>query len=121
MSSSAVRSGISTGSPSLYLAPVDVRAIMPARGERKLTEFFGRWTAKEAYTKALGRGLSTPLESFDLPSPVDGVAWFTAGGRGWTLLAIRALARLHGGGRRLRAAASDCTPPSGWAMASSPH
>ena len=69
----------------LYLAPADVRAVMPARGERKLTEFFGRWTAKEAYTKALGTGLSTPFESFGLPTPADGVAWFTAGGRGWTL------------------------------------
>lgn len=69
----------------LYLAPVDVRAVVPARGERKLTEFFGRWTAKEAYTKALGTGLSKPLESFSLPSPADGVAWFKAGGCGWTL------------------------------------
>jgi 4'-phosphopantetheinyl transferase len=69
----------------LYLAPVDVRAVVPARGDRKLTEFFGRWTAKEAYTKALGTGLSTPFESFGLPSPADDVTWFTAGGCDWTL------------------------------------
>ncbi len=69
----------------LYLAPVDVHAVMPARGERKLTEFFGRWTAKEAYTKAVGTGLSTPFESFGLPSPAEGVAWFAAGGCCWTL------------------------------------
>jgi phosphopantetheinyl transferase len=92
----------------LYLAPDDARAVMPVRGERKLTEFFGRWTAKEAYTKALGTGLSTPLESFDLPIRPNGVTWFTAGGSGWTLWQFEPwhgyTASVVAAGRRLPAA-----------------
>ena len=104
----------------LYLAPVDVRAVMPARGERKLTEFFGRWTAKEAYTKALGTGL---VEAVRELRPA-----FPGGRRGVVhsrrlrldALAVRALAGVHGVGRRLRVPASHCAAPPGgrWRLAS---
>src|SRR5205807_1041450 len=49
---------------SLYFAPREAGTIARLRDGRKLDAFFDCWTSKEAYLKALGTGLTTPLESF---------------------------------------------------------
>src|SRR5207237_5593023 len=49
-----------------YYSPAEVaafRALPPSERERA---FFACWTRKEAYLKALGRGLTVPLEGFEV-------------------------------------------------------
>lgn len=50
-----------------YFHPNEVAAIESAAGENgQLLAFFRLWTLKEAVVKALGLGLSIPLDSFEL-------------------------------------------------------
>jgi 4'-phosphopantetheinyl transferase len=51
---------------------VEQAALTAAPPERRLDTFFGIWTAKEAYLKGRGDGLTRPLDSFDValaPAP----------------------------------------------------
>lgn len=50
-----------------YFHPSEVAAIESARPpEEQLLAFFRIWTLKEAIVKAIGRGLSIPLDTFDV-------------------------------------------------------
>jgi phosphopantetheine--protein transferase-like protein len=71
----------------LYFTPAEARRISELGGAEQASAFFDCWTFKEAYTKALGTGLSTPLESFESPPPrvgSDSVSHITLSGRRWT-------------------------------------
>ncbi len=47
-----------------YFAPAEVRLLQAAPASERDLCFFRLWTLKEAYVKATGTGLSTPLKSF---------------------------------------------------------
>ncbi|MEY4763219.1 MAG: hypothetical protein RLZZ200_3076 [Pseudomonadota bacterium] len=63
-----------------YFSDAENEAYFRLPTESRAAGFFGCWTRKEAFVKALGRGLTFPLRDFDVE--------FTNGGQG--------LSRLHG-------------------------
>ena len=49
------------------LAPGEQQALAAFEGRTRLEAFYRCWTRKEALIKAIGSGLGTPLESFEVP------------------------------------------------------
>src|SRR5204863_59084 len=47
-----------------FFAPAEAATINRLSGEQKLRAFYNCWTRGEAYVKALGCGLSSPLDRF---------------------------------------------------------
>lgn len=53
--------------------PCELEAVRSAPTAQRSAVFLAFWTRKESYVKAVGRGLSIPLDTFDVTSVVDGV------------------------------------------------
>jgi len=73
---------------SVYFTPAEARTIAGLQDDQKLDAFFACWTSKEAYTKALGTGLLTPLDMFAFPTSswnASSNTRATIHGREWTL------------------------------------
>jgi 4'-phosphopantetheinyl transferase len=68
-----------------FFAPEEVTALRRLPPARRLAGFFACWTRKEAYLKALGLGLSVPLDSFAISPDPDRPARFLRGGEGWNI------------------------------------
>lgn len=64
-----------------FFSPEEADEILTLSPEARLLAFFATWTRKEAFVKALGRGLSVPLNSFrvtvrsDDPAQLISVDW----------------------------------------------
>jgi 4'-phosphopantetheinyl transferase len=49
------------------LSPRELQAFLTLEPAQQQTTFFHYWTGKEAYLKAVGKGLSVPLEQIEIP------------------------------------------------------
>lgn len=67
-------------------APVEYAALRALPAEQWVAGFYNCWTRKEAYVKALGLGLSYPLDAFTVS--VDEPVRFTSEEPGWSLIAF---------------------------------
>ncbi|GHO82908.1 4'-phosphopantetheinyl transferase [Dictyobacter formicarum] len=54
-----------------YFSPREKEQLQAVPTEQKMQAFFAGWTRKEAYIKARGKGLSIPLNSFDVTLQPD--------------------------------------------------
>lgn len=50
-----------------YFSPTECEDLASVSVDKKLEAFYSCWTRKEAYIKAVGEGLSIPLNSFSVP------------------------------------------------------
>lgn len=66
-------------------APGEYEALCALPPEQWVAGFFRCWTRKEAYVKALGLGLSYPLDAFTVSVAPGEPARFTSDERGWTI------------------------------------
>jgi 4'-phosphopantetheinyl transferase len=65
-----------------FFSRLEVAAFNALRQEEQVAAFFRCWTRKEAYIKAIGRGLSEPLDAFDVTlAPREAAALLRAEGQ----------------------------------------
>ncbi|HEX4694089.1 4'-phosphopantetheinyl transferase family protein [Sphingomonas sp.] len=67
-------------------APAEVAALDALPAEQWVAGFYNCWTRKEAFVKAIGLGLSYPLDAFEVS--VDKAARFVTGAAGWSLVSF---------------------------------
>lgn len=76
-----------------FFSPVEIAAYEALPAQRRREGFFNCWTRKEAYVKAVGRGLGLALDSFDVTMEAGAGARLLrpsalcADGRRWSLAA----------------------------------
>lgn len=54
-----------------YFSPAEIESLTELEGVNLKRHFFRIWTAKEAYIKAIGKGLRIPLDQFDVQVGAD--------------------------------------------------
>jgi 4'-phosphopantetheinyl transferase len=68
-----------------FFAAAEIAALEALPAEQWLDGFFNCWTRKEAYVKALGLGLSYPLDAFTVSVEPDAAARLIEAAPGWSL------------------------------------
>jgi len=75
-----------------FFSRVEVAALNRLEKQEQIAAFFRCWTRKEAYIKAIGRGMSEPLDAFDVTlAPDETAALLRAEGQDvshWTMFDI---------------------------------
>lgn len=66
-------------------APAEYEALTALPPEQWVAGFYNCWTRKEAYVKALGLGLSYPLDAFTVSVAPGEPARFISDEKGWTM------------------------------------
>lgn len=69
-------------------AAAEYETLMALPTDQWVAGFFNCWTRKEAYVKALGLGLSYPLDAFTVSVAPGEAARFTSDEKGWTIRAF---------------------------------
>ena len=76
-----------------FFAPGELAALRQLTGESWLLGFFDCWTRKEAYVKAMGQGLSIPLDRFEVSIAADRPALLSVDGsrasKRWCMKGVR--------------------------------
>jgi 4'-phosphopantetheinyl transferase len=78
-----------------FFAPAERRTLASLRPADYCEGFYNCWTRKEAYLKALGCGLSRPLDSFEVSLAPAEPARLLAGCDGWSVAAFMPLPLFH--------------------------
>jgi len=71
---------ISLGISERYFSPAEHADLLARPEAERLACFYGLWVLKESYVKAIGRGLSVPLDDFTVRPGADGRAALRGGG-----------------------------------------
>jgi len=85
-----------------YFSAVEYARFLTAPPEQMPEAFFNCWTRKEAYIKAIGEGLSCPLDEFDVsllpsePARLIRIRGSEAAAAAWTLLSFTPFAGYRG-------------------------
>lgn len=69
-------------------APAEIATLSSLAGDQWVDGFFACWTRKEAFVKALGLGLSHPLDAFVVSLDPTEAPHLVSGGDGWALFAF---------------------------------
>jgi 4'-phosphopantetheinyl transferase len=70
------------GLASRYFAPLEYAALLRLPSAQRTLGFYSCWTRKEAFIKALGEGLSHPLDAFEVSlDPSAPAAFLSIGGK----------------------------------------
>jgi 4'-phosphopantetheinyl transferase len=77
-----------------FFAEAEVKALLALPANRREEGFFNAWTRKEVYIKAIGKGLSCPLENVvvslspDEPAAILAIQDDPEEARRWSLVAL---------------------------------
>lgn len=68
---------------SRFFAKKEYDDLMERREEERLSYFYDLWTVKESYIKALGKGLTIPLNSFSIDVQFNNICMFGMNNKEW--------------------------------------
>lgn len=79
--------------------------------EQRVAGFFNCWTRKEAFIKAIGKGVSHPLDSFEVTLAPGDPPRILSGGEGWSIASFEAAPGYRAALVAAGNAAPTMTPP----------